>query len=339
MIVARPQVFVMMPFRSVTKPVRDAIKDVLFDLDCDCKIADEVYLSNKITDTIEILIRDAHFCICDISGKNPNVAWEFGYACALKKNVIVLAQGKRDLYFDIQNNPVIYYRNDQLNLLKAELKSRIEIISADLQFSPLDYANGFSYPDMLPVAASSSVQQTPYDFLSLISYATKHILLAGQNLGFIVQTAKNRNEFKKQVTSFLDKSPDSQVDIMICDEKFDPAIKTWEYVLETDEYSRHLNESVLFFSELKANFDDNDKYRGRFLVKKFPFVPLSITFIDPEEVNGIAVITPNGYQRSNIAKPCFVISARDNKTIFNSYWQQHYYIFTAKSSIEINKLS
>ncbi len=123
---------------------------------------------------------------------------------------------------------------------------------------------------------------------------------------------------------------------MMCDENCSEAIKTWEFVLESEEYERHLKESLQFFSTLKQEFDQNSRFKEQVLtIKKFNFVPLSILFVDPETKVGIAVITPNGFQKNNISKPSFLISKKDNPAIFKSYWSQYQHYFTARKSIEL----
>jgi nucleoside 2-deoxyribosyltransferase len=44
--------------------------------------------------------READLMIADVTGKNPNVYWEFGFAFALGRDYLVLSQNRR-LPFDI----------------------------------------------------------------------------------------------------------------------------------------------------------------------------------------------------------------------------------------------
>jgi len=329
------QAFVMMPFNDNTNAVREAIRVALDQANFDAILVDETYTTSKLTDQIEELIRQSHLCVCDVSGRNPNVAWEYGYATALGKNTILLVQDIEDLYFDIQNNATITYNVNELNKLTQKIKITANKIRGRLSFTPTDHVISGQY-DMCFVPTASSVSKTPYDCFSLIAQAKSHIRLAGQNHGFISQSEENRSRFKTELKSLFDRSPKSRFEIMMCDENCAHAVKTWENILETKEYKRHLTESVEYFQELVDYFDTQDIYKGRFVVKKYDFVPLSIMFVDYSiEKRGIAVVTPNGFQRMNISKPCFVLSQRENEKIFDSYWEQYQHIFTAMPSVRL----
>lgn len=145
----------------------------------------------------------------------------------------------------------------------------------------------------------------------------------------------NRQRFIEEITSFFDRSPQSQFDVLLCDNSCRHALKTWEYVLNTKEYRRHLDDSLNFFSATKKHFQNNPKYRDRFTVKMIDFVPVSITFIDPSSSDGIAVVTPNIFEQINTAKPCYIISGKSNRAILDSYWQRYYHYFTAMPSKQV----
>lgn len=62
-----------------------------------------------INETIYKTIEASDIVICDISHTDPNVMYQLGYAHALLKPVILLAQRSETLPFDAMGVKVIYY--------------------------------------------------------------------------------------------------------------------------------------------------------------------------------------------------------------------------------------
>ena len=63
-----------------------------------------------------------------MSGRNPNVFYETGYAHALGKKVILLTQNIDDVPFDMKHYPHIIYKSDSIASLKDELQRRVDWI-------------------------------------------------------------------------------------------------------------------------------------------------------------------------------------------------------------------
>jgi hypothetical protein len=68
-------------------------------------------------------ISSAGLVVADISGNNPNVAYELGIADQLGKQVVLLAQSTEpsDITFDFRNNRVLVYDPDKLSELTKTL--------------------------------------------------------------------------------------------------------------------------------------------------------------------------------------------------------------------------
>ena len=87
-------------------------------------------------------IDKADVVISDMSGKNPNVFYETGYAHALNKQVILLTQNADDIPFDLKHYPHIIYGGKIIPLLE-KLEPRVRwciqnpkssLSSADVNF-------------------------------------------------------------------------------------------------------------------------------------------------------------------------------------------------------------
>lgn len=326
-----PQAFVMMPFAEEFTIVRDSIKKVAFEAGFECAWSDEMPLVGKITEQIESEIRQSQICICDVTNKNPNVAWEYGYATALRKKVVLLSQNRDSIYFDIQDNRTIIYNVNSIEeTLTKPLSLSLKTLKTNLSYNIPELLTGTRNHDNLRIAASGkNITETQYELFKLIALARSRVFLAGQNIYYLVQSNFNKRKFTEEIQKFLKRNPEGLVDIMLCDEKCSHAILTWEYSQKMNNFREQLIEVTTFLKEVLATVDADSSMNGRLTVKKFDFVPLSATIIDADSNNGIAVITPSIFQSINSAKPCFIVSCAYNKDIFHSYWSVYHSWYTS----------
>ncbi|MBX7132459.1 MAG: hypothetical protein K1X67_07250 [Fimbriimonadaceae bacterium] len=71
------------------------------------------------------LIFEADLVIADITGGNPSVMYELGLAHAAKKRVIIIADEKTEIPYDIQHIRVLIYQRQNLRLLRENLERAI----------------------------------------------------------------------------------------------------------------------------------------------------------------------------------------------------------------------
>jgi nucleoside 2-deoxyribosyltransferase len=88
---------------------RSVIKPKATKLGFEVVRIDEVNQPGIIFQDIQRKIEDAKVVIAEITAPNQNVYDEVGYAHALNKPTILLAQRGRDLPFDIRSDRVIFY--------------------------------------------------------------------------------------------------------------------------------------------------------------------------------------------------------------------------------------
>ena len=81
--------FVMMPFAAEFDDVYEAIRRAVATVDDGLELIrlDEVRAAGRISDDMVEELTTCSLCIADVSGSNPNVMWEVGFATALKKPV------------------------------------------------------------------------------------------------------------------------------------------------------------------------------------------------------------------------------------------------------------
>jgi hypothetical protein len=109
----RPKAFIVMQFSSPYNEVYShVIKTVCQDLSVDAIRADEIYGPGIIIKDVIDRISESQVIIADISSENPNVYFEVGYALAMRKPIILLAQRRASgtpLPFDLSAFRVLFY--------------------------------------------------------------------------------------------------------------------------------------------------------------------------------------------------------------------------------------
>ena len=104
--------------------IRDIIKDFCLSTLGRQKV-DEIEFNDSILAQIYKGIQSADIVIAEMTGRNPNVFYEVGYAHALQKEVILLTQNASDIPFDIGGHNHIIYEGHIVRL-RERLQSRLE---------------------------------------------------------------------------------------------------------------------------------------------------------------------------------------------------------------------
>ena len=118
--------FVLMPFDPEFKDVYEiGIKEACESAGAYCQRVDEQIFHASILDQIYNQISKADVVIADMTGRNPNVFYEVGYAHALGKRTILLTKSAADIPFDLKHYPHIVYEGS-ITKLRDQLKARVE---------------------------------------------------------------------------------------------------------------------------------------------------------------------------------------------------------------------
>src|SRR5688572_13651792 len=95
--------FVVMPFsRELTDIYELGIKAGCELAGVTCTRVDEQIFSEHILKRIYQQIDDADLIIAEMTGRNPNVFYEVGYAHARDKTVLLLTRSEDDIPFDLR---------------------------------------------------------------------------------------------------------------------------------------------------------------------------------------------------------------------------------------------
>jgi len=279
--------FVIMPFAAefdeVYKQVQRAVQDAMPGEDIVCNHLRDVKSAGSITEDIVCSLRDAAFCIADVTGNNPNVMWETGYAMALGKPTILIGQDVGKLPFDLKVHRILSYSREELSLLIKDLNTSIR-----QTLSRYEIKSNFPAPDsikgdLLTIAVTGSMEAeslrisrriesvlTPYTDRGALwfcgtggSVDEAALVYLSSKKENVVAVAYNRFDFSEvsrrlvqdKHIPFLDASAESvpkgtkgptQRDILFC-MKADLIILLW------DGESRGTQELVQYFQEQGKN--------------------------------------------------------------------------------------
>jgi nucleoside 2-deoxyribosyltransferase len=120
-------IFVVMPFgpdwsRNVYDMIGQACQEVATTVEgLTWQRADEIAAPERITGQIVNAIETADIIVADLSGNNPNVMFELGYADRAEKEVVLLNQEIDATPFDIKDWRQIRYDIDDLGAGRDEL--------------------------------------------------------------------------------------------------------------------------------------------------------------------------------------------------------------------------
>ena len=121
----RPFVFVLMPFSKEFDDIYTfGIKGAAEEVGAYAERVDEQIFVENILERVYNQIAKADMIISEMTGRNPNVFYETGYAHALGKKVILLTQNAEDIPFDLRQYPHIVY-GGKISVLKSQIANRI----------------------------------------------------------------------------------------------------------------------------------------------------------------------------------------------------------------------
>ncbi len=121
----KPFIFVLIPFDERFRDIyKFGIKGAAEEIEAYAERVDEQIFTEGILERIFNQISKADVIIADMTGRNPNVFYEVGYAHALGKIVLLLTQNTDDIPFDLKHRQHIVY-GGKIETLRKELINRL----------------------------------------------------------------------------------------------------------------------------------------------------------------------------------------------------------------------
>ena len=124
---SKRRIFVVMPFAKEFEDIYFlGIREVSDSLGFIVERADDIEHNESIIEVIYAKIKAADAIIGDMTGANPNVFYEIGYAHALDSETILIARKGYNLPFDLQGKNHIMY--ETIVELREKLKKRLTAV-------------------------------------------------------------------------------------------------------------------------------------------------------------------------------------------------------------------
>jgi len=125
-VATKPFAFILMPFSDEFADIyKLGIQAAATQCGVIAERVDEQTFSETILERIYRQIDNADFIIADMTGRNPNVFYEVGYAHARGKLCTLLTQSAADIPFDLRHHRHVIY-NGSIQTLKDRLLIEIE---------------------------------------------------------------------------------------------------------------------------------------------------------------------------------------------------------------------
>jgi hypothetical protein len=138
-------VFAMMPFATSFQDTYVlGIKPACEEANAYCERLDEQIFEERMLDRVYNQISKADVIVADMTGRNPNVFYEVGYAHALGKRVILVTKDASDIPFDLKHHFHIVY-GESIAGLKQELRKRIEWYAANPKDERVEAAESLQF--------------------------------------------------------------------------------------------------------------------------------------------------------------------------------------------------
>lgn len=127
----KPFAFVLMPFDEKFKDIyKFGIKAVANEIGVVAERVDEQHFSETILERVYRQIEHADFIIAEMTGKNPNVFYEVGYAHAKNKMCALVTQNAHDIPFDLKHHSHVIYDGTASDLA-SKLTPKIEWFASE----------------------------------------------------------------------------------------------------------------------------------------------------------------------------------------------------------------
>ncbi len=122
----KPFVFVLIPFDPKFDDIyKFGIKGAAEEVGAYAERLDEQIFTEGMLDRIFNQISKADVIVADMTGRNPNVFYEVGYAHALGKIVLLLTQDTDDIPFDLKHRQHTVY-GGSIDTLRSELVTKLQ---------------------------------------------------------------------------------------------------------------------------------------------------------------------------------------------------------------------
>ncbi len=157
---AKLSCFVIMPFSAdfdaVYGTIHEAAASAIPGERIDCHWLKDVRAAGRITDDIVDALGQAVVCIADVTGSNPNVMWETGYAMALGRPTLLIGQNVDRLPFDLRVHRILPYSPQSLSDLGSQIAEGLRQTLSRYEIKTIAQPQPARHPGTLNIVITGS---------------------------------------------------------------------------------------------------------------------------------------------------------------------------------------
>jgi hypothetical protein len=221
---------------------------------------------------------EADLCICDITGANPNVMYEIGYARAKQKKTILIRQAEQEIPVDLQDKYVQTY--DAASLVDLSLYLETAVVKGIEAIKTKRASTQPSYDVRCFKDRDAS------DLGHAIAEASDHIEILETNVSTVV------NAYIPQLKKALDRNPTLSVRVLTLnpDSSF-VNNRAAQLGVPIGQYREELHDSI------RRLLLQLEKYGERITLRIYDDFPTQITFMVDDEIYSCSIARSNRSRR------------------------------------------
>jgi len=214
---------------------------------------------------------------------------------------------------------------ENINAALRDVCTQISVAIENIGLSPAHYFRALNVMRRMPLILIDDLTNgSPLALDSLISRARKEIFIAAQNHYHIL--IREEKWFKQKLFEFLKSDPENRrIRILLCDPDNRSGVEAWSSLFQkSNDYEKHLK---IAYKNLENWIKEAKESGLRLEAACISLMPVSINFVDPEDEQGLAVITPNLFEYRTKARSAYLITKTENGNTFQKYWLACEYAF------------
>lgn len=182
-------------------------------------------------------------------------------------------------------------------------------------------------------------ERSPHDLDALFVRARERLVLVAQNHWYMINQAKgSKTDFWPKIANALSRGVSVEIVAMhrdtaqpIADIAQADPILTWAQFMKVEEFGEHIDLCWETLMRFKASYEaEEDEIVGRakalgisagqLKLKKAWFLPYTLSFVDPDSPESMAVISPRTSSPISGTRADFVITKTDHPEIYSHFW-------------------
>lgn len=182
-------------------------------------------------------------------------------------------------------------------------------------------------------------ERSPHDLDALFVRARERLVLVAQNHWYMINQAKgSKTDFWPKIANALSRGVSIEIVAMHRDTaqpiaeipQADP-ILTWAQFMKVEEFGDHIDQCWETLTRYKTSFEaEKDQIAadaealghsaGTLELNKAWFLPFTLSFVDPDSPDSMAVISPRTSSPISGTRADFVITKADHAEIYSHFW-------------------